>query len=64
MEKAFDAVAWMRAKRVEIDREDAGFTWEERSRKTLDVLQDDPLWERLKRRVAAPGSLAAHAATW
>ena len=54
MAKGFDAVAWMRARRTEIDREDEGLTWPERNRKTLEVLQHDPLWERLKGRVIGP----------
>jgi len=56
MEKDFDAVAWMRAKRTEIDREDQGLTWPERDRKTLEVLRHDLLWERLKGRLVATGS--------
>ena len=61
MAKGFDAVAWMRAKRTEIDREDGGLTWPERNRKTLEVLQHDPLWERLKGRVIRAES-AVHVA--
>ncbi len=54
MDKSFDAVAWMRKRRAEIDVEDAGLTWEERSRKTREILKGDPLWERLKSRVSGP----------
>jgi len=54
MEKRFDAVAWMRKRRADIDKEDEGLTWEEKARKTADLLQNDPLWKRLKRRVVAP----------
>ncbi len=54
MEKPFDAVAWMRKRRAQIDKEDEGLTWEEKARETVDLLHDDPLWKRLKRRVAAP----------
>ena len=54
MNKSFDAVAWMRKRRVEIDKEDEGLTWEEKTRKAADLLHDDPLWKRLKRRVVAP----------
>lgn len=49
--KSFDAVAWMRKRRVEIDEEDEGLTWEERTKKTLELLENDPLWKRLKSRV-------------
>jgi hypothetical protein len=46
--KTFDAVAWMRKRREEIDFEDAGLSMEERSKKTLEVIKDDPIWVRLK----------------
>jgi len=59
MKKSFGAVAWMQQRRAAIDREDEGWTWEERSRKTLDVLKGDPLWERLKSRVVEPAAADA-----
>ena len=54
MTKRFDAVAWMRKRREEIDKEDEGLTWEQKARGTVDLLQKDPLWKRLKRRLVAP----------
>ena len=54
MSKSFDAVAWMRKRRAEIDEEDEGLTWEEKARKTTQLLSNDPLWKRLKHRVIAP----------
>jgi len=45
MSKAFDAVAFMRRRREEIDREDEGLSWEERARKTRELLSKDPLWQ-------------------
>lgn len=48
MKKSFDAVAWMRERRVEIDRETEGLSWRERRRKIQESLRGDPLWERLK----------------
>jgi len=54
MTKRFDAVAWMRKRRVEIDKEDEGLTWEQKTRRTVELLQKDPLWKRLRRRVIAP----------
>jgi hypothetical protein len=54
MSKGFDAVAFMRSRREEIDREDAGLSWEERVRKTRELLRRDPLWLYLKDRVAEP----------
>ena len=57
MAKPFDAVAWMRQRRAEIDEEDAGLTWREKSQKTTAALEGDPLWERLKGRLARPPAL-------
>ncbi|MEK7476033.1 MAG: hypothetical protein AAB152_10450 [Candidatus Coatesbacteria bacterium] len=54
MKKGFDAVEWMRARREAIDREDAGLSWKAKAQRTLDLLKDDPLWERLKHRTAEP----------
>ncbi len=55
MNKTFDAVAWMRKRRAEIDQETDGLSWQERSRKIEEALKGDPLWERLKdERVAPP----------
>ena len=51
MTKDFDAVAWMRKRRAEIDEEDRGLSWEEKARKTRHLLRNDPLWKRLKSRV-------------
>ena len=53
MKKTFDAVAWMRRRRAEIDKEDEGLAWEERSRKTIALLEGNPRWERLKKRAKA-----------
>jgi hypothetical protein len=57
MSKDFDAVAFMRRRREEIDREDEGLSREERSRKTRKLLENDPLWLYLKDRLAEPVSL-------
>jgi hypothetical protein len=57
MSKGFDAVAFMRRRREEIDREDEGLSWEERARKTRELLKEDPLWLYLKDRVAKPVEL-------
>jgi len=57
MSKGFDAVAFMRSRREEIDREDEGLSWEERARKTRELLREDPLWLYLKDRVAEPIAL-------
>ncbi len=53
MNKDFDTVSWMRQRRAEIDEEDKGLTWEQKARKTTDLLQADPLWTRLKGRMVA-----------
>jgi hypothetical protein len=51
MKKTFDAVAWMRKRRAEIDKEDEGLSWKEKDEKTRRLLKADPLWIRLKTRV-------------
>lgn len=51
MKKPFDAVAFQRKRRSEIDRETEGMSWEERDRKIMKDLEKDPLWKRLKSRV-------------
>ena len=57
MKKTFDAVAWMRARRVQIDKEDDGLSWKERAEKTARIVENDPLWQRIKHRVVRPMSL-------
>ena len=51
MKKAFDAVAWMRKRRAEIDKEDEGLSWKEKDEKTRRLLKADPLWIKLKTQV-------------
>ncbi len=51
MKKNFDAVAWMRKRRIEIDQEDKGLSWEQKREKTRQLLQRDPLWLKLKNRL-------------
>lgn len=64
MNKPFDAVAWMRKRREEIEEQERGLTWEERSQRTLECIKDDPLWQRLKDRVVHPtGTLSIPPAT-
>jgi hypothetical protein len=57
--KTFDAVAWMRNRRKKIDEEDKGLSWKDKNIKTRQLLENDPLWLRLKNRVVKPsGSLS------
>ncbi len=63
MKKDFDAVAFMRKRRAEIDDEDAGLTWEERSVKTRALLEDDPLCLRLRERHVRAGDRGQARAT-
>lgn len=60
--KSFDAVAFMRKRREEIDLEDAGLPWADKREKTRRILENDPLWQRLKDRVAQPRALRQVAA--
>jgi hypothetical protein len=57
MSRGFDAVAFMRRRREEIDCEDEGLSWDERTYKTQELLKNDPLWLYLKDRVAEPSTL-------
>ena len=57
MSKAFDTVGWMRKRRTQIDREDEGLSWEDKSRKTLKALENDPLWKKLSKRLVRPQDL-------
>ena len=43
MKKTFDAVAWMRKRREEIDKEDQGLSWEEKHEKTRKLLEKEML---------------------
>ena len=54
MNKAFRAVEWMRAARARIEAEDANLNWEEQKRRTLMILEKDPLWAKLKTRSVEP----------
>ena len=51
MRKKFDAVAFQRKRRSQIDRETEGLSWEERRRWIRKDLEKDPLWKRLKHRI-------------
>ncbi|MFH1435830.1 MAG: hypothetical protein ABIJ56_08960 [Pseudomonadota bacterium] len=41
---------------MEIDEEDKELSWAEKAEKTLQLLEKDLLWERLKSRVTKQGS--------
>ncbi len=60
-EKSFDAVAFMRKRREEIDQEDAALSWAEKREKTRRIIENDPLYKRLKHRVVAPSGLPKNA---
>ena len=59
MKKTFDAVTWMRGRRAEIDEEDQGLSWEEKRLKTRDLLEKDPLWIKLEKRLVVPAAVTA-----
>jgi hypothetical protein len=57
--KTFDSVGWMRKRREKIDEEDQGLTWGQKHEKTCQLIENDPLWLRLKDRAVKPtGSLS------
>ena len=43
MKKAFDAVAWRRRRRMEIDEEDHELSWVEKRKKNRELIERDPL---------------------
>ena len=43
MKKAFDAVSWMRRRRIEIDEEDGTLTWVQKRQRTHEEVLQDPL---------------------
>ena len=51
-ERPFDAVAFMRKKREEIDQEDVGLSWAKKREKTRRIVEKDPLWRGLQDRLA------------
>ena len=57
MKKTFDAVAWMRKRREEIDKEDEGLSWKEKHEKTRKLLGKDSLWQSLRKRLVEPTSV-------
>ena len=57
--KAFDAVSWMRNRRIKIDEEDRDLSWAERRKKTRQLLETDPLWRKLRNRLVEPTGRAS-----
>jgi len=54
MKKRFDAVAWMRQRRTQIDEEDSVLTWPQKRQRTHEQVLQDPLLAPLCREVVAP----------
>jgi hypothetical protein len=55
MKKAFDAVAWMRRRRTQIDEEeDRGLTWTQKRQKTHEEVLQDPVLGRLCSETVVP----------
>jgi hypothetical protein len=54
VKNTFDAVAWMRKRREEIDKEDEGLSGGEKHEKTRKLLEKDPLWFSLRKRLVEP----------
>lgn len=57
MIKTFDAVAFMRKRREELSREYAHLLGDDIRRRIGEALEDDPLWRRVKDRIAQPETL-------
>lgn len=55
MKKAFDAVAWMRRRRTQIDEEeDRGLTWTQKRQKTHEEVLQDPVLGQLCSETVVP----------
>ncbi len=54
MKKTFDAVAWMRERRTQIDEEDRSLTWAQKRQRTHEQVLQDPLLARLCDEIVAP----------
>ncbi len=52
--KTFDAVRWMRQRREQIDEEDRGLTWEQKRRKTHEIISRDPLLREFRAEIRTP----------
>jgi len=58
MKKAFDAVAWMRQRRAQIDEEDANLTWVQKREKTRDQFLQDPILAQVSEETIVPDGTA------
>jgi len=54
MTEKFKAVEWMRRVRAQIDAEDEELRWPDKLQKTVEILEKDPLWQKLKSRLRDP----------
>lgn len=54
MKKTFDAVAWMRQRRTQIDEQDAALTWTQKRQRTHEEVLRDPLLAQLCAQAVAP----------
>ena len=55
MNRGFDAVAWMRRRRTQIDEEDEGLTWARKRQKTREEVLRDPVLAQLSTEIVARG---------
>jgi hypothetical protein len=58
MKKRFDAVAWMRQRRTQIDEEDGTLTWAQKRQRTHEQVLQDPVLAPLCGEVVAPEKVA------
>jgi len=54
MKKRFDAVAWMRRRRTQIDEEDGALTWAQKHQRTHEQVLQDPVLAPLCGEVVVP----------
>jgi len=57
VKKRFDSVSWMRAMRERIHEEDGKLSREGKPGKAGRLLEKDPLWIRLRKRIVDPKRL-------
>ena len=61
MNKTFDAVAWMRRRRTQIDEEDRRLTWAQKRERAHEEILQDPLLAPLSAQTAMPEKVARRA---
>ena len=59
MNKKINSAEWMREQRIRIDEEDKGLSWKEKREKTRKLLEKDPYFSKLVKKIQSPEDLKA-----